>query len=162
MDQATDSDQAINFVTDRLSKRCCDRIYKLVLCDYRLNDAQTMCRQIQALTKLRYQIKNKPKGEIDYKSDSNGSQSLPSNSQLIIDSYSNDSVKLSSLFLKNPKKHLCTIVGVVDKFQVQDQIHSISDTGQQFLTRSAWRKGYHALIPKPFGTESLNELLDYY
>jgi hypothetical protein len=46
VDVAADSDQAINFVTDRLSKRCCDRIYKLVLCDYRLEDTRTMCRQI--------------------------------------------------------------------------------------------------------------------
>ena len=54
------------------------------------------------------------------------------------------------------------IVGVVDKFEVQEQTMLISATGQQFITKSAQKKGFHSLMPTPFGTDSLSELLDYY
>lgn len=36
VDKANDAQHAVNFFTDRLSRKCCDTRYQLVICDYEM------------------------------------------------------------------------------------------------------------------------------
>lgn len=55
VDLASDSDQVISFFTNRITRKCCLKRYRVVICDYELEGSAQMSRTIKILTKLRIQ-----------------------------------------------------------------------------------------------------------
>lgn len=55
VDIAADADQAVQFFTNRITRKCCLRRYRLVICDFELEGAAHLSKTIRFLTRVRLQ-----------------------------------------------------------------------------------------------------------
>lgn len=167
VDQANDAHHAVNFFTDRLTKKCCNTMYQLVIADYNLQGINNMSRTIVVLSKLRdSSVARQNNADMDH-SDIQRSRSLTIESSQIN--------TVDSFMIQNNLQHIqqrfkrCAVVGIADRENLpaaekneQGAFDIVTDqTGvQTFLTKNAVKRGFSLLVNKPFGTEQLTVLLD--